>query len=105
MTTKEGHRFFETVPWRVQPVHAAEYPVRMLRLLGRRRAGIPLDDDSSARLDSWLAMLERERVVVAYAPEGKDGFLYVDERFRGGPNPNVPIRVQAVRAWEVKEPA
>lgn len=73
----------------------------MLRLLGRRRAGIPLDVDSEQRLDSFLAMLERERVVVAYCPDHEDGFLYVDESLRGGPNPEIPIRVQVLRAYEV----
>jgi hypothetical protein len=101
LVKKEGHRYYETVPWRVQPEHASEYAVRMLRLLGRRRAGIPLDIDSEQRLDSFLAMLERERVVVAYCPEHEDGFLYVDEALRAGPNPDIPIRVQVLRLSEV----
>lgn len=102
LTTKEGHRYFDCVPWRVRPEHASEYAVRMLRLLGRRREGIPLAEQDEQRLDSWLGMLERERVIVAYAPEHEDGFLYVDEELRSGPNPDIPIRVQVLRLSEIE---
>jgi len=94
MTTKEGHRYFESIPWRIRPEHATEYAARMLRLLGRRRTGVPLSDDDTAHLDSWLGMLERERLVVAYRPDAEEGFRYVDEELRSGPNPDIPIRVQ-----------
>lgn len=102
-TTKAGTRSYETVPWRVQPVHASAYPVRLLRLLSRRRAGIPLDEESESRLGSWLAMLERERVIVAYCPVSDDGFLYIDEGLRAGPNPDVPIRVPILTRMTVAE--
>jgi hypothetical protein len=94
------HALLDTVPWRVQPAHSMEYPVRMLRVLGRRRAGIPLDDQSTERLDTWLDVLARERVVVVYSPVSDPGFWYADEEVRGGLHPDVPLRVQVVRWLE-----
>lgn len=42
-------------------------------------------------------------VVVAYCPDHEDGFLYVDETFRQGPNPEIPIRVRTLRLDEITE--
>lgn len=103
LTQTTGRRYRETVPWRVRPEHSTEYAVRMLRLLGRRREGLPLDDDLTHRLEAWLAMLEREEVVVAYCPEHEDGFLYVDASFRQGPNDDIPIRVKTLRLDEITD--
>ncbi len=94
LTETTGHRYFDCIPWRVRPSTRPPSRLRMLRLLGKRRSGFPLDDVSAARLDAWLQILERERLVVAYCPE-QVGFVYVDESLRGGPNPDLPIRVQA----------
>jgi hypothetical protein len=101
LTESTGHRYYDCIPWRVRPEHASEYAARMLRLLGRRRESFPLNDGEDRRLDSWLNMLERERCVVAYCPEHEDGFLYVDESLREGPNPEIPIRVKVLRLSEV----
>ncbi len=101
LNSPTGHRYHDCLPWRVRPEHAMAYPARMLRLLGRLRTGFPIHEGDQERVDSWLAMLERERVVVAYCPESEDGFLYVDESLRGGPNPEIPIRVQQIRWNEV----
>ena len=101
LTKTTGHRYLDTVPWRVRPEHASEYAARMLRLLGRRRNGFPMSDEDNQRLDSWLRHLETERVVVAYCPEHEDGFLYVDEEHRSGPNPDIPIRVRVLRLTDI----
>lgn len=101
LNSTTGHRYFECLPWRVRPEHASEYPARVLRLLGRLRTGYPLHEGDQQRVDSWLATLERERVIVAYCPESEDGFLYVDEALRSGPHPEIPIRVQTIRWNEV----
>ena len=63
------------IPWRVKPQHAASYPARMLRNLGRIRNNGSLPEGEQARFESWLAMIEQEQVVVAYNPEV--GFFYV----------------------------
>ena len=47
------------------------------RLLGRRRKGISNSAESDARLDSWLAQLEKAGAVVVYAPDTDDGFFYI----------------------------
>ena len=99
--TEEGHRYKDTLPWRLRMEHVTEYPARMLRLLGRRRKGNPLDRREEVRLNSWLDMLERERVIVAYAPNTDDGFHYVDEKYRQGPNKDVPIRVRILLSEEI----
>lgn len=66
------------IPWTVRDRHLTSYPARMLRLLGRRRAGLTLTAEQESRLDSWLAMLERENAVVVYFPETEEGFFYVE---------------------------
>jgi hypothetical protein len=100
--SEEGQRYRDTVPWKVRMVHATEYPVRMLRLLGRQRAGLPLDRNEAKRLTSWLEMLDRERVVIAYCPDALDeGFHYVDEKYRQGPNADIPIRVKILLPEEI----
>lgn len=62
LNSATGHRYFDCLPWHLRPEHASAYPARMLRLLGRLRTGFPLHEGDQARLDSWLAALERERV-------------------------------------------
>jgi hypothetical protein len=91
---KQGVRHKDTLPWRVKQEHIRQYPARMLRLLGKRRANMPLTEDETKRLDSWLDLLDRERAVVAYSET--DGFLYTD-RARGERS-DLPIRARLVRA-------
>jgi hypothetical protein len=87
-------RHNHTIPWRVKVVHISSYPARMLRLLGRRLDGMHLNNQENKKLDSWLALLEREDAVVAYDPDSVDGFMYVD---REPQDPkDVPIRVKRV---------
>lgn len=71
-----GRRYPEFLPWRVRAVHEGHYAQAMLRLAGRRQEGTPLSKDETARLDSWLAKLERYRAVVQYDPDSADGFTY-----------------------------
>lgn len=87
-------RYSQQIPWHVEEAHKAEYPARMLRLLGRRQTGADLTEREVQRLDSWLAKLKEQRAVVAYDPTHPRGFGYVprlptDQR-------NVPIRKQIV---------
>lgn len=71
----------EEIPWKVKEQHLTAYPARMLRLLGRRRAGIQNSAEQDQRLDAWLDQLRREHAVVAYVPETDQGFWYVSGDF------------------------
>lgn len=68
----------DLIPWRMEDHHRLAYPVAMLRLEARRRAGYPLSDDKVSRLSAWRDMLNREGKVVDYSPEV--GFVYVDRQ-------------------------
>lgn len=70
-------RYPTEVPWEVADQHQSHYAARMLRLLGRRRAGLQNSTENDARLDAWLAQLEREGAVVTYHRDTHDGFFYV----------------------------
>lgn len=87
------HRYSEEIPWTVKTQHLRDYQPRMLRLLGRRRAGEELNEIENSRLTNWLAMLEADNAVVGYDPEV--GFAYID---RSDDDPvDVPIHRQPIR--------
>lgn len=98
--TVETPRYKAEIPWRVRGEHLTQYPARMLRLLGRKRAGQPLTDEEQGRVDGWLTALADNGWVVAYVPDGQ-GFIYViaDEvdDGRGG----VPIRRRIIELDEL----
>lgn len=98
--TDEAPRYRHELPWRVKAEHLTQYQARMLRLLGRRGAGVELSDEEAQRLDAWLDSLAERELVVAYAPDG-GGFLYVDadevDDGRGG----VPIRRRLIDLEEL----
>ena len=94
------NRYTEELPWRVKEQHMREYPARMLRLLGRRRRGAPLDEAEVGRLDSWFRKLEDDSATVVYDPTSRYGFYYVD-REDGDWVDGIPIRRQEVRIQEV----
>lgn len=75
--TTSAARYARELPWRVSQEHQMEYPARMLRLLGRRRAGKHLSGPDNVRLDGWLRKVEGSGAVVAYAPHLTPGFVYV----------------------------
>lgn len=97
-------RYRDTIPWTVRKQHDLEYPLRMLRFLGRRRNGKPMTSDEETRLDSWLAKLAADRTVVVYcpdAPEGEAGFHYVDEAARDHKDAGLPIRKEPVTPGQI----
>lgn len=99
---RDGMRYRDELPWRVSADHLTQYPARMLRLLGRSRAGKPLGDEEQDRLDAWLESLEERGLVVAYVPEG-DGFIYVDaDEIHDGAN-GIPIRRRPIDLDELGE--
>lgn len=71
-------KYPETLPWTVREKHLTHYAARMLRLLGRRRAGVQNSAEMDQRLDAWLRQLEESHSVVVYLPETEEGFFYVD---------------------------
>lgn len=82
-------RFDEELPWTVRSQHAAQYPARMLRALGRRRRGMDLAVEESRKLDKWLTKVSDHGIVVAYDDE--HGFFYVPARGDDGSD-GIPIR-------------
>jgi len=68
------------LPWRLEPQHRWQYPAVMLRAEARRREGKELPREDLGRLNSWLARLEREDVVIAYDPQTVEGFAEVPRR-------------------------
>lgn len=97
--SKEGMRYREELPWKVRAEHLTEYPARMLRLLGRRRADIEMTADEDSRLDAWLESLEEREIVVAYSRE--HGFLYVESDEIGDGQNGIPIRPRIITSDEV----
>ena len=86
-------RYVEEIPWTVREEHQTHYAARMLRLLGRRRAGIANSEESDRRLNSWLLQLEENHAVVTYVPDTPDGFYYTP----GEPNEKgIPI-IEAIK--------
>ena len=88
-------RYTDTIPWTVKQEHLREYAPRMLRLLGRQRSGTKLTPEEQSRLDGWLKKLDEEDAVVAYDPEFRFGFVYVDRE--PDDDPQIPIRKGLVR--------
>lgn len=87
--TKSAKKYPDEIPWTVKDQHQTHYAVRMLRLLGRRNAGIRNSEEQDARLDAWLGKLEASDAVVTYFPDTEDGFFYV----HATPDaPGVPVR-------------
>lgn len=99
---RDAMRYKDELPWKVKGSHLTQYPARMLRLLGRRRAGMKLTDDEADRLEAWLEAIEEKGLVVAYVPDG-DGFIYVDaDEVDDKPN-GVPIRRRPIDLDELEE--
>lgn len=97
-----GNRYRAEIPWRVSGEHLTQYPARMLRLLGRRNAGISLGEEEGERLFAWLESLEEKGLVVAYAPQN-EGFIYVHaDEVLDGQN-GIPIRVRIITPDEIEE--
>ena len=86
--TKARPRYEQHLPWVVHTDHIKHYAARMLRLLGRRDNGLPMSEENTKRLDSWLARLRQEGLIVAYLPDSEAGFHYVSGEW---PQDGIPI--------------
>jgi len=96
-----AHRYSQELPWRVKSEHLSQYPARMLRLLGRKRAGLELGPGDEKRLERWMGLLEREREVVGYDPNTIEGFWYVPRRGSEGRD-GIPIRRKTIDVNELR---
>lgn len=93
--TTQQLRYKDEIPWKLRGRDLMAYPVRMLRLLGRRRAGLELNEEENLRLDKWLEHLREMDAVVAYDPDSQPAVFYVDRE--PGDDDEIPIRRQ--RVW------
>ena len=96
---EQRYRYDREIPWRVKGEHLTQYPVRMLRLLGRQNAGIVLSPDEDQRLNSWLTTMKDKGVVVAYSED--IGFIYVEADERGDGSRGIPIRKRPILKKEL----
>lgn len=94
--SKPGNRYKDAVPWRVKVIHAKAYPVRMLRLMGRREQGKELNPAEQHSLDRWLEMIRDSATIVAYDPDSDAGFFYIDKRHKDNKTP-YPMRRKTIQ--------
>ena len=91
-------RHDDTLPWKVLVRHTRLYPARMLRLLGRRRKGMELNETEDKLLDSFVLTLTNEDAIVAYQPDSDEGFLYIDAKYRDHKDKTLPIRIKELKS-------
>ena len=91
--TRTRHR--EEIPWRLRGKDLAAYPIRMLRLLARRRAGEDLSAEETKRLNNWLNMMAEENAVVAYDPDVTPSIFYIDRQ----PEDPADLPIHTQRVW------
>lgn len=64
------------IPWAVREEHRYKFPVRMLRLEARARAGEPIREADALRHRNFMAHLQENGLVIAYLPDTEEGFVY-----------------------------
>ena len=70
----------DLIPWEVSREHRWAFPLAMLRVEARRRAGMKLRDVDLKRLTSWKESLAEQDAVVHYDPETEQGWFLVPRR-------------------------
>jgi hypothetical protein len=70
----------ELLPWGMSDAHRWLFPAQMLRAEARRRAGKKLRADEEKRVDNFIDRLKRDKLVVHYDIDTKEGFFYVPAR-------------------------
>jgi hypothetical protein len=68
------------IPWNVKIEHNYKYQILMLRKEARRRAGFALSEKDTHKVDTWIANLKRDGLVVHYDPDTEQGWFYVPAR-------------------------
>lgn len=98
LTTETMNRYQEYVPWKVRSPHAMAYPLRMLRLMGRKAQQGELSANDEKSLASWLRQLDEDQKIVAYDPEDPgQGVYYIDVQYKDHDGP-APIRRKTFKA-------
>lgn len=98
LTTGTMNRYQEYVPWRVRGPHAMAYPLRMLRLMGRKAQGGELSETDEKALASWLQQIEADEKIVAYDPDDPgQGVYYIDVQYKDHTGP-APIRHKTIKS-------
>lgn len=67
--TTDRPDYSHLIPWTVRTEHAHARPAGMLRMLGRREAGLAIPPAKERMLDRWLAEVKEANVVVDYDPD------------------------------------
>lgn len=67
--TRKRPSYKHLIPWTVRSEHQYAHPPMMLRLLGRREAGLQIPPVKERMLDKWLRETKEAGVVVMYHPE------------------------------------
>lgn len=96
-------RYEDEIPWTVSSEHINEWPLRMLRLLGRSNRGLELTDEQHDQLTRWLRRMHANNAVVAYCPTAMPGCYYIlaDE---SADEPNgIPIRPRILSSEDVAQ--
>lgn len=70
----------DLIPWEVKREHRYAWPINMLRMEARRRAGHELTGEQAKQVDGWLRGLERDGCVLHYDPDTEQGWWYVPRR-------------------------
>jgi len=70
----------ELIPWEVKEEHRWGYPLAMLRVEGRRRAGFALRTSDAERLESFKTRLYHDQLVIHYEPRTGQGWWLVPRR-------------------------
>ncbi|WP_404386635.1 hypothetical protein LL946_08700 [Knoellia locipacati] len=78
--TRRIARNDDLIPWAVRPEHRWAYPLAMLRVEARIRAGLTLRSVDEQRLAMWHINLAEADAVVHYDPDTVDGWHYVPRR-------------------------
>jgi hypothetical protein len=70
----------DLLPWHLRDEHRWRFPAQMLRAEARRRAGKELRAEEKRRLETFIARLKRDGLVVHYDRDTREGFFYVPAR-------------------------
>jgi hypothetical protein len=90
----------DMIPWAVKEEHRWAYPLALLRVEARRRAGFDVREADLDRLEPWLNDLTQRGLVVHYDPDTVEGFFYVPARSTDTDLIRVPDRKTARLAAE-----
>lgn len=77
---RRAARDIKLLPWSVRREHQKAYPLWILRMEARRRAGMPISGDVAARLEGMKSRMARDQRVFHYEAETEQGWYLVPRR-------------------------